>query len=531
MKNSTIVARDEQLIGCKPEQILQSLPTRLHQTIEPYLGQIPTRTSIIYEKDHIVSYDDLNRNIDLLEQYFMDKGVRSGDRVVLINENCPELIICLLALSRLSATAVLINARLTHKECLLIINQADPRTVVYTSEVSSEAAKHAEQRSAEPFVIDGLSELHIEPIRDCDPDTVLNNGHDIAAMIFTTGTTGNPKGVMLSHYNLLFVAFVASKLRGMTPEDRVYAVLPIAHVYGLASMLMGTLFNGATLCLYTKFSPSNCLEALIEQQCTTMFGVPAMYAKLLEHIAVNKLTLPKLSLRFAYAGGSPIDTTAKKEAEDLLAVPLHNGYGLTESSPSITQTRSYSPVDDTSVGFVIPGVDVEVRNPHNDQEILPVGEIGELWVKGPNVMRGYFREPEKTADVLKNKWLNTGDLAYINDAAKIYIVGRTKELIIRSGFNVFPPEVEAVINAFSGITMSAVVGVLQNDGNEEIVAFIEPMPGTKISKELLNKHIKDHLAPYKRPAKIEVLERLPASATGKPLKAQLKQQAQQLFQD
>jgi len=334
-----------------------------------------------------------------------------------------------------------------------------------------------------------------------------------AALVYTTGTTGKPKGVMLSHRNLLFVAAVSSRLRGLAPGDVAYGVLPISHVYGLASVLLGTLYAGACLRLEARFSPRAMLDAIRGGELSIVQGVPAMYARLLELCALDGVQAPLAStLRFAYAGGSPLDPLLKREVESLLGVPLHNGYGLTEAAPTVCQTRLDAPRVDTSVGHPIPGVEVRVDAPD-----------GRLFVRGPNVMQAYYRDPDGSAAVLdEDGWLDTGDLARQDPDGALFIQGRSKELIIRSGFKVYPLEVETVLNAHPAVTQSAVVGRALADGNEEVVAFVQPAAGSVLSADALNDWTAARLAPYKRPARIVFMEALPAAASGKVLKHRLK---------
>jgi long-chain acyl-CoA synthetase len=342
----------------------------------------------------------------------------------------------------------------------------------------------------------------------------------VAALVYTTGTTGKPKGVMLSHRNLLFVAAVSSRLRGLAPGDLAYGVLPVSHVYGLTSVLLGTLYAGACLRLAPRFTPQAMLEAIRNEQLTIVQGVPAMYARLLELCAAEEIRAPLAStLRFAYAGGSPLDPVLKREVESLLGVPLHNGYGLTEAAPTVSQTRLDAPRADTSVGHAIPGVEVRVGGPAG------APEDGELFVRGPNVMQGYYRDAAGTAAVLDaDGWLATGDLARRDPDGALFIAGRSKELIIRSGFKVYPLEVETVLNAHPAVTQSAVVGRALPDGNEEVVAFVQPAACHVAALDALAEWAAARLAPYKRPARIVLMDSLPAAANGKVLKHLLKLQ-------
>jgi long-chain acyl-CoA synthetase len=345
----------------------------------------------------------------------------------------------------------------------------------------------------------------------------------VAALIYTTGTTGNPKGVMLTHGNLLFIARISAQLRHIAPGDRVYGLLPISHVYGLASVCLGTLLSGASLRLQARFAPAAMAEFLVREAITVCQGVPVMYSKLMEHLkarGVARFHAP--ALRFLYAGGSPLSPALKREAEEFFGLTLHNGYGLTEASPTIAQTRHEEPREDCSVGRALPGV--EIRIVDLEGRDLPRGQAGELLARGPNVMKGYYRDPEATALAISaDGWLATGDIAREGDDGALFIEGRLKEIIIRSGFNVYPVEVEAVLNAHPEVTQSAVLGRADPSGEEEVVAFVELVPGAQATPALLLEFAAASLAPYKRPSQIVVMASLPAAANGKILKGRLAQ--------
>jgi acyl-CoA synthetase (AMP-forming)/AMP-acid ligase II len=404
--------------------------------------------------------------------------------------------------------------------------------VLYTVGASPEARKHAERDAATVLAskVTAHGALMAGPLNEaCSPEPALPGNEQVAALIYTTGTTGNPKGVMLTHRNLLFIAAVSSTLRGLSQADRAYGVLPISHVYGLASVTLGTLYAGACLYLAPRFSNTAMLRAITDDKLTIVQGVPAMYARLLELPELSGRPEAPLSphLRFIYAGGSPLDPSLKQEVEQLFGLPLHNGYGMTETSPTVSQTRLDAPRTDTSVGTAIPGVDVRIVDA-DDMDVAP-GEPGELWVRGPNVMKGYYREPGLTAATMRpGGWLNTGDMARQDPDGALFIVGRTKELIIRSGFNVYPLEVETALNAHPGVAQSAVVGRTVAGGNEEVVAFVEADPQHPPSVQELRDYLAERLSPYKCPSEIVIMPALPAAATGKILKGRLKTLAQDM---
>jgi long-chain acyl-CoA synthetase len=498
--------------------------TRIDSVPRAAAERAPDAPALV-ENGRAWSYRALVDAIDAHAGLLRERGVRPGDRVLIVAENCADQIALIFAASTVGVWAVNANARLTAPELAAIRAHSGARLALYTADVSPDAAAHGERDGA--LAHGGLLVGPLDAA--CTPEPAEGNGSDVAALLYTTGTTGKPKGVMLSHANLLFVSTVSARLRGLVPADRAWGVLPVSHVYGLTSMMLGTLSAGACLVLAPRFTPEGMLGALWEggpAGLSIVQGVPAMYARLLELLGPDPAPLfpggaPRL--RFAYAGGSPLDPALKRRAEHVLGVPLHNGYGLTEAAPTVSQTRLDAPRADTSVGLPIPGVEVRIAD-RAGRDVAD-GTPGELWVRGPNVMRGYYRAPDLTRACLRaDGWLNTGDMARRDRDGALFIVGRTKELIIRSGFNVFPLEVETVLNAHPGVTQSAVVGRAAADGDEEVVAFVQPAPGG-VTADALRAWAAEQLAPYKRPGRIVLMDALPAAATGKILKAALQEMA------
>jgi long-chain acyl-CoA synthetase len=554
------------------EALLAALPRRLSDIPQRWAMRTPDAPALC-EGALSWTYRDLHQAVQAAAALLRELQVRPGDRVMIVGENCALQVALIFAAGVCDAWAVCVNARLSARELDAIRDHCGARRVLYTIGVSPDAAAHAERHGATPY--DAEHVVEVDATREAKYATgmlgalaigalnleakvepVAAESHEqVAALIYTTGTTGTPKGVMLTHRNLLFIAQISSTLRSLVSDDRVYGVLPISHVYGLASVMLGTLNAGACLYLVPRYTPHGLLDALRNQGITMLQGVPAMYARLLECIkdagadtqaagqadrqaggqsegqaqAHAGHTLTARSLRFIYAGGSPLDPTLKREVEQLFGQPLHNGYGMTESSPTISQTRREAPRQDTSVGPAIPGIDVRIVDSAGRD--VAAGEPGELWVRGPNVMKGYYREPILTAQaLLPGGWLNTGDIAQQADDGALFIVGRTKELIIRSGFNVYPVEVETALNSHPSVIQSAVVGRTVADGNEEVVAFVELDPAQAVAIDGLHTYLAKILSPYKCPTEIVAMQALPAAATGKILKGRLKQQAQQMYE-
>lgn len=464
------------------------------------------------------SYAQLADVADACAALLRDLGVRPGDRVMVVAENGVAQVALLFAAAAIDAWSVSVNARLSEGELATIQAHSGARRVLYVTGNSADAARHAARAGALPCA-DGVDGLLVGPLIDaCTPEPVDAGGDQVAALVYTTGTTGQPKGVMLSHAGLLFVAATSSRLRGLVPGDRAWGALPFSHVYGLASVLLGTLYAGACLRLAPRFDACALLASIRAGELTIVQGVPAMYARLLAQAQADDGATPIASrLRFCYAGGSPLDPALKRAVEALFGLPLHNGYGLTEGGPTVSQTRLDAPRADSAVGLPIPGVEVRIAG-RDGQEVAP-GEAGELWMRGPGRMRGYYRDPAATAAALQpGGWLATGDLARQDPDGALFLLGRTRELIIRSGFNVYPVEVETALNAHPAVVQSAVVGRPLPAAEEEVVAFVE---ARGVDEAALQAWLLPRLAPYKRPARIVFMEALPAAPSGKILKSRL----------
>jgi acyl-CoA synthetase (AMP-forming)/AMP-acid ligase II len=517
LRHPEILAQDEALLGCAAADIVSRLPSRLSHGILSWIERTPDAFAV-RGKTGTLTYRELGAAVEEAKTFLTKNGVRPGDRVMLVSENSVVLMCLVLALSEMDGVAAIINARLSDREIDLIESDCDPRLVVYTTEDSADAATHAEKKVTTPHSL-SVGKVETGEVRSSEPEPVGQFFNDTATTeIYTTGTTGTPKGVMLTHRNLSFIAFVSGRLRGITPGDPVYVVLPMSHVFGLSAVSCSVLFSGGRIDLVARFDAREALRALREDDIVGFLGVPTMYALMLEALeSMPDWQAPRL--RFMFSGGAPLDPDIKQRVQEKFGLPLHNGYGLTESGPTICQTRLYAPLENCSVGFVLPGEDVRVLD--TEGKALDDGEVGELWVKGPNIMKGYFRKPELTSDVLKDGWLNTGDLVFIDETGSINIAGRTKELIIRSGFNVYPPEVESVLTIHPDISLAAVVG-RDVGSDEQIVAFIQPVAGRQIDTDELKTFIHERLAGYKVPQEFVVMAELPTAPSGKILKHKLK---------
>ena len=469
---------------------------RLHDVLDAGAAERAQAPVILDADGTTWSYADLRRASEEAAASLAGAGVAPGDRVVLLAENGAAAVAHLFAASRLGAWAVPVNARLVPAEIDRILAHARPRAVVATTAASADARAHAERLGAEPRGAVALA----TPFAS-DPDAE----REIAVLLYTTGTTGRPKAVMLTHGNLAFAGAASARVRGMGPGDVICGVLPMTHVFGLASMVTAGITAGAALRLLPRFDPAAVLVAL-DAGATIFPGVPQMHAAVMRHARDRGRARLEGRLRYVSSGAAPLDPAWKRDAEAFYGVALQNGYGLTESTAGVSTTRHGAGDPDTSAGPPLDGVEVRIKG----------GGEGEIETRGPHVMRGYWRAPDETAAVLRDGWLRTGDIGRIDGLGRLHVLGRAKELIIRGGFNVHPPEVEAALNEHPAVGQCAVVGRPCRGGDEEVVAFVEPRG--PVGEAELMAWARERLTGYKRPSRIVVAEALPAAPTGKILK-------------
>jgi long-chain acyl-CoA synthetase len=500
-------------------EVLQGLPGRIHEVIVRHVADTPDRLALI-EDGAALSYRNLDSAIRETADALRSLGIRAGDRMMIVSENCIALACLLLAASRIDAWAIVVNPRLSPRELDQIRDHSGARRAFFTSGVSREAAGHASRYGANTQNVGPLQDIGISALHeDTSPEPVeADAARQVAVLIYTSGTTGAPKGVMLTHKNLLFSAKTTAAIRRMSADDKLYCVLPISHIVGISLLIM-TLMTGAQVRLTSKYDPEALAKAIAEEGVTILNGVPATYQRLLEHKRLAGLSkLNRGSLRLIAVAGAPLDLDLKSRVEQELGLSLLNGYGITECSPGISGVRFDAPRNDSAVGTLLPGIETRIVGLNG--AAVSDRQVGELHVRGPNVMRGYYRAPDLTAKAIDaDGWFNTGDLARFEGDC-LFIVGRTKEMIIRSGFNVYPAEIEAVLSSHDAVVQCAVVGRAV-EGNEEVVAFVQLLQGSKTSPEDLMAHVAPQLTSYKRPSEIIVLDALPATSTGKILKHKL----------
>ena len=492
-------------------------PTRIHHLFDHRVQEGPDHP-FLYQKQGQITLGELALSVNALESELRQSDVRLGDRVLVVAENCPEHVALILACSRVGAWACGVNARMRASELAGFIAKSDARVVYFTSGVSVAATQHAQAQTTVPSILPGLLRTHTAVNA-----TVQSNelAESVAAIIFTSGTTGQPKCVMLTHAGLLQFAKVSSQSRQLGKADRSYAYLPMTHIFGLGTVLMASIYARAGLLMRSQFEAADVFEALAQHGMTQLQGPPAMFSRLLAWLDAQGIEHPVApNLRYVYTGAAPLDLSVKNAVQARFGLPLHHGYGLSEYAGALTLCRLGEWRDDVSAGYLVEGAELRIVSAEGRD--LPYGETGEIYMRGLGLMPGYFRDQAITEQVMKpGGWYASGDLGRQSADGALQVVGRLKEMIIRSGFNVYPGEVEAVLLNYPGVQKAAVIGRKTADGNEEILAFVEPKSGMKIDVSALQLHAHTHLTAYKRPSAITVVADMPMTLSGKILKREL----------
>ncbi|PWK15935.1 long-chain-fatty-acid--CoA ligase [Tumebacillus permanentifrigoris] len=495
----------------------------LSLTLRHSAEAFPTVTAIHFQGTDI-SYAQLEGAVDAFAAGLTQLGLRQGSKVAILLGNCPQFVIAYYAIARIGAVSVPINPLYTPGELQFILQDAGVEAVVA---VAPMAPMFQMMRPTLPdlqqvILVGGAGEGALEFSQvagnPAELPAVTIDENDLAVVLYTSGTTGKPKGAMLSHRNLVSNAYQAGTFLGIEQTDRVITVLPMFHVFCMTVCLNAPISRGATLIVFPKFSPTETANVAREAQATIFAGVPTMFNFLVQHPECKREDLQ--SLRIAISGGSAMPVAVMQAFEQKYGVQVNEGYGLSEASPVVC----FNPIDAVrkpgTIGLAI--IDVEVRLMGEDGQERGVGEIGELICRGPNVMRGYLNRPEETAVTLRDGWLYTGDLATVDEDGYYTIVDRKKDMIIVGGFNVYPREVEEVLFKHPNVAEAAVVGLPDAEYGEKVRAYVALKQADASSTDDLKAYCKEQLASYKVPEEVVILDELPKNTTGKILRRELK---------
>lgn len=457
--------------------------------------------------DKTVTYNALNKKIASYSYYLKEKGIKPGDRVGLLCQNSPEFIYSYFALALLGAKVVPLNLVFTVDEIMYILHDSEAVALIIHSKVLQKLKNASGIIIEKTFEInesffEELPEKHFE-----HPINISEN--ELCTILYTSGTTGKPKGAMLSHKNLISNAISTNEVFKVTEQDNFICVLPMFHSFAFTCCILTPLYAGGSITIQETFSPKETLNVIKESKVTVFCGVPVMYNFINQTSDKDSLK----SVRLAVSGGAPLPVEVLENFENKFHIPLIEGYGLSEASPVV----SFNPIGagrkKASIGTAIPGVKVKIFDEKGIE--IPQGQIGEIVVQGDNVMTGYLNLPTETTQALKDGWLFTGDVGYIDEEGFIFIVDRKKDLVIVGGLNVYPREVEEIIYTYPGVMECAVIGIPDITRGELVKAYVVNKEGFTVDKKSLLKHLKEHLAIYKLPKTIDFISAIPKTGTGK----------------
>ncbi|MFL6245957.1 MAG: long-chain-fatty-acid--CoA ligase [Thermoanaerobaculia bacterium] len=478
-----------------------------------------------------LTYAQIKDRSDRFATALARMGVVQGDRVGVMLPNCPQYLIAVFGILRTGAIVVNVNPLYTAREIGIVAQDSGMRLLVVLDLLAPAAqAAGVEKLLVTSFSGSGSFE---EAIASVDvpqlPRVQIDPVNDVAVLQYTGGTTGTPKGAMLTHYNIF--ANVVQSTTLLVPalrrgEERYLLVIPFFHIYGFTVGLMAGAWLGAQQILIPKYDVDALLDAVRTYSPTYFPAVPTIYISLLNHPKARQSGLDRI--RAFNSGSAPLPVEVLEQFEQLTGGMLSEGYGLSEASPVTHNSPSLSMRKPGSIGIPLPDTDMKIVDLHDGTTEVPLGTEGELCIAGPQVMKGYWNRPDETADAIRTdangtRWLYTGDIATMDADGFTYIVQRKKDMIIVSGFNVYPGEIESVLFTHPAVMEACVIGVPDPYRGEAVKAFVVMKPGAAATIEELQAHCARDLAEFKRPSQIEIRDGLPKSAVGKILRRMLRQ--------
>lgn len=526
----------------------------------------PDNDAIVYvDRDLRYSWKEWGEEVDRVAKGLMAMGVKKGEKVAVWATNVPDWVTLMFATARIGAILLTINTNYQAAELDYVLKQSDMENLFLINGVRDtdyvdtvyklipelkeqpRDGFHSERYPHLKRVVFlgpekyrgmfSMSEVKSKAVEISDDEySVMKDAvdvHDVTMMQYTSGTTGFPKGVMLTHFNIANDGYWLGANMNYGSDDRLTLNVPLFHCFGCVLGVMACVNHCVTMVFCETFNPIDVMTSIEEEKCTAVYGVPTMFISMLNHKLFNKFDFS--SLRTGIMAGSPCPIKAMEEVVDKMNMKeITIVYGLTEASPGMTQTRYDEPSIEkkcSSVGKRLPGVDVVILDPETN-ELCPDGTVGEFCCKGFNVMKGYYKMPEETAKVIdKNGYLHSGDLGYRDSEGYFYVTGRIKDMIIRGGENIYPKEVEDFLYRCPGIKDVQVVGVPSKKYGEQPGAFIIREDGSNIDEQDVLEFCKGQIAWYKTPKYIAFVNEFPMNAAGKILKYKMRDQAHELWPD
>ncbi|WP_030661858.1 long-chain-fatty-acid--CoA ligase [Streptomyces cellulosae] len=464
----------------------------------------------------VTSYEELDEMSARAAALLRTEGVRPGDRVALMLPNVPEFVVLYYGALRTGAVVVPMNPLLKTRETEFHLTDSGAVLLFEWHEAPGEglqgaAAAGVRHVAVAPDAFARLLARH-EPLSE----VAGTADDDVAVLLYTSGTTGRPKGAALTHAGLRHNTEVnVVHVQQITSDDVVVGCLPLFHIFGQICTLSAAVHGGASLTLIPRFDAQAVLTAIARDRATVFEGVPTMYAALLQQPTEADVS----TLRMCISGGASLPVEVLHAFERRFGCMVLEGFGMSETSPVVTFNHPDRPRKAGSIGTPIK--DVKVRLLDDEGREVALGEVGELAVRGPNVMQGYWNRPEETAAAIPDGWLRSGDLARQDEDGYLYIVDRKKDMIIRGGYNVYPREIEEVLHTHPAVALAAVVGVAHQDLGEEVAAAVVLRPGVPATPAELQQYVKDRVAAYKYPRAVWIVEGLPIGPSGKILKREI----------
>lgn len=503
-------------------------PLSVYELLEHSAQKYPTCKAVI-DREKELTYAELKKASDCFAASLYNRGFQKGDRVALMLPNCVEYIISYYAIHRLGGVVVQVNPTYQLTELDYILRDSES-TWFIGGEEQKKKLKQIGLDDQLTIILairdknqeDGLY-YWIAEERNELPKLDINPKEDLAVLQYTGGTTGRSKGVMLTHFNLIADAhqdftYTVNTLKLQSPGERMLGLTPLFHVFGMAR-LNSAVYFASTYITIEKFKVNEVVDLIRKHRPTIFPGVPTMYNALLNH---PDLTAEDLScFKYCSCGSAPLPVEVIHQFEQKFGIPIFEGFGMTETSPTTHRNPVIGQRKTGSIGIPYPNTDAKIVDLETGTEELPPGQVGELLIKGPQVMKGYWKKPEDTSVALRDGWLYTGDIAMMDEEGYFYIVGRKKEMIIAGGYNIYPVEVEDIIYQHPVVAEACVFGVPDSYLGEKVKAAIVPKKGMRVTEQEIIDWCNERLARYKVPRLIEFKDQLPRTTVGKILRRKL----------
>ena len=480
----------------------------------------PDKKALIFG-DAAYTYAEMNRLIERVAGYLAHLGVAKGDRVAVYMANRPEWIVFYYAIASIGAIAVCVPGAYKQGEMTEVVKDSRSSIIVTSEALRSQLPPSKSVPLLRQTIVVEHDETFQSILRGADPYPATRTGtqttgDDTAAILYTGGTTGIPKGAMLTHRNLLYSAQNVAYHERMIPDDVGVIFLPLNHVFAQCH-IMHTFFAGCgTLILFPAFDMDAVTAAVIRHGVTRFYAVPTIFIRFLNNPESRKQLK---SLRYVFSGGTSMPAEIVRQWVDAFGIPIHEAYGMTETASIVTFNHLFR----HKIGSIgMPAGIIELKVVDPDDREMKQGDQGEIVIRGPNIMKGYFEQPEETAMALRNGWLHSGDVGVFDEEGYLYIVDRIKDIVITGGENVFPKEVEDLLHQHKAVNECGVVGLPHKEYGEAVTAFVTLKPGATVDERTLISFCKERLAPYKVPKAIHFVADLPKTPQGKILRRELR---------